>query len=348
MVNFKFAIASDLHITLAHTIWHHPARFHLVEFSIPAFEAVLDHFAQLDLDFLLLPGDLTQHGELENHQWLIDRLAKLPYPVYVIPGNHDLVKPAHLAEFPRLYQNFGYGDRLYYVQEIFPNVKLVGLNSNNFNAQGEQVGVVDQAQLRWLEGVLADSVGALILVMVHHNVVEHLPQQKRNPLGRRYMLGNADQLCELLHRFGVKLVFTGHLHVQDIALCDRYGLYDITTGSLVSFPHPYRVLEYVDGKLKIESHVVRSLPDCADLQYFSREWMGDRAVPFVMKLLTEPPLSMQTELAQVMAPDLRYFWADIAAGDAKFDFPHFSTPARQYFEAFCDRPPADNNAVLSL
>jgi len=68
-LKFKFAIASDLHIALPHTVWHHPSRFHLVEYSISAFEEVLSQLANLDLDFLLLPGDLTQHGEPENQSF---------------------------------------------------------------------------------------------------------------------------------------------------------------------------------------------------------------------------------------------------------------------------------------
>jgi len=53
------------------------------------------------------------------------------------------------------------------------------------------------------------------------------------------ILENAPELLQLLRDSGVQLVFTGHLHVQDIAYCQ--GVYDITTGSLVSYPHPYRV-----------------------------------------------------------------------------------------------------------
>jgi len=33
-LNFRFAVVSDLHIALPHTIWNHPSRFHLVEVSI--------------------------------------------------------------------------------------------------------------------------------------------------------------------------------------------------------------------------------------------------------------------------------------------------------------------------
>ena len=147
-LNFRFANVSDLHLALPHTIWNHPSRFHLVEVSISAFESVLEHLTQLDLDFLLLPGDLTQHGEAENHAWLQQRLAQLPFPVYVVPGNHDVpVVSANeqsiaFADFPYYYTKCGYEDprQIYYIRELLPGVKLIGLNSNSFNDQGEQVG----------------------------------------------------------------------------------------------------------------------------------------------------------------------------------------------------------------
>jgi 3',5'-cyclic AMP phosphodiesterase CpdA len=359
-LSFKFAIASDLHIALPDTIYDHPGRFHLVEFSIPALEVVLEHLSHFDLDFLLLPGDLTQHGEAENHTWLAKRLAQLPYPVYVIPGNHDLPTPDCLTQFTPHYQKFGYGssaskheDRpLYYVHEILPDVRLIGLNSNWFDRDGKQIGWLDRDQFEWLKTVLAERSAKLTLVMIHHNILEHMPNQASSPLGQRYLLDDSEPFCELLQQAGVKLVFTGHLHVQDIAWSDRYGFYEITTGSLISYPHPYRVLTYEqndqDAQLSIQSFRVRSLPTQPDLQHFSREWMGDRSYPFVRKLLTQPPLNLSLEVAETLMPQLRYFWADLANGDAKYSFPEFSPDHRAYFEAFSDCPPADNDVTLML
>lgn len=345
VLNFRFAIVSDLHIALPHTIWDHPNRFHLVEVSIPAFESVLEHLTQLDLDFLLLPGDLTQHGEPENHAWLRSRLAQLPFPVYVVPGNHDVpVLKANqqsiaFADFPHYYRKFGYEDpqQPYYNCQLLPGVRLIGLNSNSFNDQGEQVGRLDRQQLRWLEAELAATGDELVLVMVHHNVVEHLPNQSRHPMANRYMLENAPELLQLLQKYKVQLVFTGHLHVQDVA-CSQ-GIYDITTGSLVSYPHPYRVLEFCrddDGRewLQILSHRVESVPDFPNLQQSSRQWMGDRSFPFLIKLLTLPPLSLPLAQAKELAPGLRDFWATIADGDAVLDYPHFPLEVRRHIQAY--------------
>jgi 3',5'-cyclic AMP phosphodiesterase CpdA len=364
-LNFRFAVVSDLHIALPHTIWDHPSRFHLVEVSIPAFERVLESLTQLNLDFLLLPGDLTQHGEPENHTWLKERLARLPFPVYVVPGNHDVPvlmaneQSIGLLDFPNHYCKFGYNDsaHLYYTCQLLPGVRLIGLNSNYFNEQGQQVGRLDANQLQWLEKVLQTAPHELVLVMLHHNVIEHLPNQSRHPMANRYMLENAPELLHLLRQYNVRLIFTGHLHVQDVAYFN--GLYDITTGSLVSYPHPYRVLEFHQDKhgrqwLQILSHRVESVPNFPNLQQTSREWMGDHSLPFLLKLLTLPPLNLPLAQAQELAPSLREFWANIAFGDALFDYSHFPQEVSHYFKKYsaissCGAPALiDNNTTLLL
>lgn len=364
-LNFRFAVASDLHIAVPQTICNHPKRFHLVEIGIPALETVLQHLETLDLDFLLLPGDLTQDGEPANHTWLQKRLESLPFPVYVVPGNHDIpsLLPTEysigLSAFPRYYRRCGYGEteQLYYTCEPLPGVQLIALNSNDFDIEGRQVGRLDKAQLNWLKQLLPTVKDQLVLVMIHHNVAEHLPGQSRHPLSRRYMLDNAPLLRQILGEFGVKLVFSGHLHVQDVAYAD--GVYDLTTGSLVSYPHPYRVIEVQSNKegqteLKIESYRVTKAPGWEDLQYTSREWMADRSFPLIVKLLTGSPLNLTLEEAERLAPQLRYFWADIAAGDAIFNFPEFPPRIRRYFEQFSASTPegtpqtVDNRARLVL
>jgi len=301
--------------------------------------------AQLDLDFLLLPGDLTQHGEPENHCWLATRLSQLPFPTYVIPGNHDVPRlfasqeSIGLADFPAYYHKFGYSDpyQLYYTCEVLPGLRLIGLNSNQFDDQGNQLGCLDEAQLQWLGQVLEDAREEMIMVMVHHNVVEHLPNQAHNPLGRRYMLDNAAALLQILQKAKVELVFTGHLHVQDIARWQN--VYDITTGSLVSYPHPYRVInlhtdEQGKRSLHIESSRVAAVPEFPQLQEFSREWMADRSQPFMLKLLTQSQLGLSLASAEAIVPHFRYFWADIAGGDAVFEFPGLPASVSRHFASF--------------
>ncbi|MEO0397120.1 MAG: metallophosphoesterase [Cyanobacteria bacterium P01_A01_bin.137] len=373
-LNFRFAVVSDLHIALPHTIWDSPKRFHLVEVSIPAFEQILTTLEQQGLDFLLLPGDLVQHGERDNHQWLVERLARLPFPTYVVPGNHDVLmrqgqvledhmgrrETVSLNEFTHLYQPHGYStpDQPYYHHEILDGVHLIGLNSNGFDPQGQQfyTGWLDPAQLQWLDTQLDHLAGQFILVMLHHNALEHLPGQARSKVGKRYMVKNAKSLTQRLKAAGVPLMFTGHIHIQDIA---RSGpLTEITTGSLVSYPHPYRTLSMTTDDrgqhLAIQSHRIESVPDFPTLQASSHSWMEERSFPFMARLLMDPPLGLSEAEAQQYAPILKNFWSAIAAGDAIFDYPELPAPLRQHFQRFSaldtnGQPQLiDNTAVLAL
>lgn len=358
-LNFRFAVISDLHITLPHTLWDGPNRLHLVEVSIPVLEEILARLATLDLDFLLLPGDLTQHGEPENHQWVADRLKSLPYPVYVIPGNHDVPtlqaneQSAGFDAFPQFYRQFGYHNtnRHYYSHEILPGLRLIALNSNTFDADGQQVGVVDRAQMVWLQDTLAQVKDEYVMVMIHHNVIEHMPGQMQDPLGKRYILQNADALLSELRSAGVQLVLTGHLHIQNIA--QQGDIYDITTGSLVSYPHPYRVMRFETDDLgrqtlHVESDRVESVPDWETLLDYTRNLMNDRSEGYMLHLLTSEPWYLSKREAVGLLPHLREFWATFAAGDARFNLPALPQPLRGHFERFSSCQQWDNQAVLRL
>ncbi|MDA0672811.1 MAG: metallophosphoesterase [Cyanobacteria bacterium] len=364
MQPFRFAIISDPHVTLPHTVYDVPNRFHLVEVSIAALEEILATLATADLDFLLLPGDLTQHGERENHQWLAQRLRSLPFPAYVVPGNHDIITPAGddrtvgLGEFPTLYADFGYGGATqpYYCREVGPGVRLLGLNSIAFDGAGAQLpyGWVDEAQLGWLRDTLAEPWDGLTLAMIHHNLLDHLPGQHRHPLGQRYSIRNRQALRDQLQ--AVPLLLTGHLHVQDVA--QQGSLWEVTTGSLVSYPHPYRVVTVTpmadQVQVQIESHRVQAVPDWPDLQGASLDWMRNRAIPFMTRLLSLPPFNLPAPEASRYAPMLKDFWATIAAGDGRFDEAHWPESIQRHFRAFgavdaqgCYRP-IDNTTTLML
>lgn len=359
-MNVRFAIASDLHIALPQTIDNNAHRFHLTQFSIPALEVVLQHLSTLNIDFLLLCGDLTQDGEKVNHHWLKAKLATLPYRVYVIPGNHDVPSlkgndtTIAFNDFPHYYEQFGYKDtqHLDYTCEISDGLQLVALNSNQFNSSGQQLGYLTDSQFIWLEKTLSNLDDKLVFLMIHHNIIEHLPQQSQHILGKRYMLDNAPRLLSILEKYQVKFIFTGHLHIQDISTYN--GIYEITTGSLITYPHPYRILELTNSQLVIESHHVTQLPHMENLADFSQKWSSDHSFSFMMTILTSPPLNLPFNEAQQYAPLLKHFWVDIAHGDKIFNFPELPPSVNQYFQQFgavdTEGKPRliDNNTKINL
>lgn len=362
---FRFAVISDPHVALPHTLWQAENRFHLVEVSIPALEQIFQQLCALDLDFLLLPGDLVQHGERENHAWLAQRLNQLPFPAYVVPGNHDVIvqqgcdRTLSQSEFPQVYQKQGYEgsdspQAQGYHRELLPGLHLVTLNSNRFEADGQlyPVGWIGEDQCQWLKQTLEKLQGQTVWLMLHHNLIEHLPGQSCTAMGQRYMVANGPAVRKLLNQYGVQLIFTGHLHVQDIA---RQGnLWEITTGSLVSYPHPYRIIEASPQpehnrlRLRITSPWVASVPDWPTLQARSRDWMAQRSPQFMVRLLTNPPLNLPQQEAVAIAPQLSQFWSAVAAGDTDFDCQHLPQSLRPFFSRFNGSEIGDNQAVLDL
>jgi predicted phosphodiesterase len=350
----RFGILSDPHITVPGTLRDYPGRSHFLEVSIPAINKALDALAPENIDFLMIPGDLTQNGEQTNHAWLVDKLNSLPYPTYLIPGNHDAPAwESHreylgLKHFPHIYKNFGYTEnRLYYAVEVAPNIHLIGLNSNQFvDGKEHVVGAIDDEQYSWLEATLKKINGSMTMVMIHHNVLEHIPLQARHPMTRTYIIEQRERLVHLLRAYGVKLVFTGHFHMQDIA--KHSGVYDITTGSLVGYPHPYRICEMDEQQIKIRSYQVTSLEQWPDLHKISLERMQSLSDKYMIKLLMSPPLSISLEKARQFAPRLSFFWPKIVAGNAHFSLPDFPLPIQMFFAQFNDHPPDDNNVILPL
>lgn len=59
-----------------------------------AFDAVLDHITtQPDLDFVVVTGDVADHGRPAQYRLALDAFDRLPVPVMVTPGNHDQDAP---------------------------------------------------------------------------------------------------------------------------------------------------------------------------------------------------------------------------------------------------------------
>jgi 3',5'-cyclic AMP phosphodiesterase CpdA len=237
-------------------------------------EAATQEIVAADVDFVIVSGDLTKDGEKIDHELLARYLRRIEdsgKAVYVIPGNHDVENPdakrydgdasypvdsVTPEEFADIYSDFGYSEAierdpasLSYVAEPKPGLWLLALSSVEYGknaALGYPVtgGSFSAASLAWIESALtkARDLGDAVIVMEHHGVVEHWKGQHRyHP---DYLVKNYDKVAALFARYDARLVFTGHYHANDIAL-KRYGskyVYDVETGSFVSYPSPYRVI----------------------------------------------------------------------------------------------------------
>ena len=116
-----------------------------------------------------------------------------------------------------------------------------------------------------------------VIVMVHHGIVEHYVGQEKN-FGE-YILDDFPAVSKLLAMYNARLVFTGHYHAQDITeerwLEANKFIFDIETGSLVTYPAPYRIVSIdASQKATVQTKHVESIsshPD--DFREYARAYV---------------------------------------------------------------------------
>jgi 3',5'-cyclic AMP phosphodiesterase CpdA len=61
------------------------------EANVGRFDVALNWLKNLSVqpDMLFMSGDLTDHGDIASYEKPRDRIADLPFPVYLCVGNHD-------------------------------------------------------------------------------------------------------------------------------------------------------------------------------------------------------------------------------------------------------------------
>jgi hypothetical protein len=299
----RFVVLSDPHLFDAASSEAGPAwerglssGIKLLAESAEIFRHGYEEIVEVKPDFLIIPGDLTKDGERESHLLMARMLLeteRLGIRVFVAPGNHDVLNPhaarfvedkAEKAEtvtpedFSRIYGEFGYSEALYsddsslsYVAEPVDGLWLIALDTCRYGENPDHP--VTEGRLRpetsaWLSRILAQAGtrSKQVIAFMHHGAMEHFFKQD-SYLGQ-YVLADHRAAARLLAGGGVRAVFTGHGHAQDITV-ERFEdggyLFDIQTGSLSSFPNPYRIVEIdADGLMRIESRFITTLGTTID------------------------------------------------------------------------------------
>lgn len=249
---------------------------------------LLDH----QVDLVLIPGDLTKDGELVSHRLvasLLSPLREAGIRTYVIPGNHDIYNPLAAIfdggerrhtdyitpdDFAEIYTHYGYdttaediierGPRLSYLAEPTPGLWICAVDSNIYDTNIADNypmthGCLTPETHEWIRevGQRAEQEGKRVLMMMHHGVLEHFPLQ--SVIASEYLLKDWLHDSPKLADAGIEVVFTGHFHAQDaVARRFRSGtLYDVETGSPVTYPCPYRTATLRDDHLEITSHHIQ-------------------------------------------------------------------------------------------
>jgi|GEM_PF-354835 len=244
-------------------------------------ESTVAEIKNSDAQIVLVAGDLTKDGEYVSETQFAGYLQQLKdagKKVYVINGNHDIDNPNALsysganttkvknttaADFKIIYDGFGYGDAvavdtnsLSYVVDPVPGLRIIAMDACVY---GQTAGTFSADRQTFIDKWLVDGTakGMTVIGMMHHGINNHFSLE--STLFPEYVIKNADAVAADLSSKGMKAVFTGHFHAQDIAK-SASGLFDIETGSLVTYPVPYRLAELnPDGSLNVTSQRINSI-----------------------------------------------------------------------------------------
>lgn len=281
--DLSFAVASDLHYSAPEEelektnddpiFWHATRRCEMENETGLIIDEFLNQCAESDdVEYVLISGDLANRGRSrpEDHlviaQKLRDFEKKSGKEVYVINGNHDASndQATTLARFKEIYAEFGYdhalttrADDCSYTADLGEKYRLIALDSNHETKSTEDGMTEDR--LKWVkeQAELAKEDGRYPIVMMHHNLLDHLPIQR--VLSRNFIVKFHFTTAELFADWGIKTVFTGHEHCSDATVyTSALGnkLYDFATTSLAMYPLEYRVVKYNDNEIKYETRSV--------------------------------------------------------------------------------------------
>jgi len=154
-------------------------------------------------ELVLLTGDLTDCGLIDEYRHLRELLAGLDVPVYMVPGNHDRRENLRnvFADDPAIPKGPG---PIQYVVDSF-DVRLIALDTV---VEGEGYGALGPQRLQWLAERLAEAPARPTVIFMHHPPF-CTGMSAMDRIGCR----DGDALGTLIQRHPqVQRVLCGHVH----------------------------------------------------------------------------------------------------------------------------------------
>ena len=154
-----------------------------------------------------------------------------------------------------------------------------------------------------------------VIAVMHHNLIEHWTNQTLFYPG--YVINNSAAAAERLCQVGIKHIFTGHSHANDITKYQGGELYDIETGSTVSYPLPYRLVKYWNNnRIEITTKYIRGIELYGyPIEEYAQIFLNAGLTGMFTYMLTNPPYSIPESIAYEVAPLEANAYIEYNAGD---------------------------------
>ncbi len=370
----------------------------LIAESDAIIRAMVAEVVAVNPEVVLISGDLTKDGEMLSHQTMAAYLAQMKAGgsrVFVVPGNHDIenggassyagdvatpVPAISAGDFADIYKDFGFSDAiardsnsLSYVVELVPGLWLLALDSciyGDTRGPMQSSGRFLDGTMAWIQAQLdeAKKRGVRVMAMMHHGVLEHFAGQAL--IFPEFVVNNRDAVGNLLSNGGVGVVFTGHFHANDITRgtpsAATKSIYDVETGSAVTYPCPYRIVDVSDDTLAITTQHITSiaydLGGAPDFQTYAHDSLRKGLESLITTLIEQPPYAVAPADAGQLAPWLgdglvaHYAGDEVMPADALTEAQTLKSSSDGVMQLsgtmlqsiWTDLPPPDNTGTLDL
>ncbi len=228
---------------------------------------------------IVVTGDVTFNGERVSAEKFAEIFKPLEETqLLVLPGNHDIYdgwarefrgkKQYYAGQIsPRMWRNIfktsyenavSVDDKsLAYSVQLNPDYLLILADSNDYGKEEATTapataGFLGKEQRRWIKAQLqyASENNLQVIFCMHHNLYAHNPA-----VNKGYVVDDYHELRKLLAQYNVKLVFSGHIHAQNIMLPqDPCPATEIVTSSFCSNDQGYGVVKVSPKEVSYTCH----------------------------------------------------------------------------------------------
>ncbi|NOK62478.1 MAG: 3',5'-cyclic AMP phosphodiesterase CpdA [Chloroflexi bacterium AL-W] len=206
-------------------------------FEVQLMRQALQQIVAADPDFLLIPGDLVDIAQPADFELAFNILAEelgdpYPFPVYIIPGNHERdpvttgTLDNYIATGLPTRQTFDY-----------QGTRFILLDSSNgrFRTDFTQLDELKQA----LDEAVTDEAVQNVVVMTHYPTNDPLPTDNSQLTDRLEVALMEQWLTTFREQSGKEVVYvSGHAHVADFERVDGVPYVVLPSGGKVPYGEP--------------------------------------------------------------------------------------------------------------
>jgi 3',5'-cyclic AMP phosphodiesterase CpdA len=173
--------------------------------ELPA-ERLVAAAKRLEPDAIVISGDLTMRARTLQFMRARSLIEKLPHPLVIIPGNHDI--PLYNVPLRLVAPFWNYR---FWISDLHDGVLDLGIcavwAANTINPFVHQKGLLRERELNAIEEWAAALPSGIWRVLVVHQHFHNMPGNPRPGIYRK-----PAELLERLSNAGIHLVLHGHVH----------------------------------------------------------------------------------------------------------------------------------------